>query len=281
MRVHDHSEQESLMKLSQSIVGTVALVSVAFAGNASGAFTNLIPFTDFNNYTTGSLYGQGGWALYGGTTANYTIQTAITANPTGKALAINQTAGSTQAAYSRDAYKAFTTNSWTNRTAGQNTCVFNWDMYVPSGGTSTNTMGAEIENANYYSLGGIYIRPSDGQVYIRGKTASGTGAASNYSMTGSFVTLGAWNSYSVAYNSSTRVSRMSWTDKTTGNLVYSDLTIYSAYTPVEVDFNSVTFAATTVANTVYYDNMGVYATVPSPGAVALIGLAGLVARRRR
>ncbi len=268
------------MKLSQSIVGTVALVSVAFAGNASGAFTNLIPFTDFNNYTTGSLSGQGSWSLSGGTTANYTIQTAITANPTGKALAINQDTGTTSAAFSRDAYKAFTASSWTNRTAGQNTAVFKWDMYVPAGGTSTNTMGAEIENANYYSLGGIYIRPSDGQVYIRGKTASGTGAASNYSMTGSFVTLGAWNSYSVAYDSVSKVSRMIWTDKTYGS-VYYDLTLYSTYTPVEVDFNAVTYSATTVANTVYYDNMGVYATIPSPGAVALIGLAGLVARRRR
>jgi len=43
----------------------------------------------------------------------------------------------------------------------------------------------------------------------------------------------------------------------------------------------VTYSATTVANTVYYDNVAAYATVPSPGAVALIGLAGLVARRRR
>ena len=268
------------MKLSQSIVGTVALVSVAFAGNASGAFTNLIPFTDFNNYTTGSLSGQGSWSLSGGTTANYTIQTAITANPTGKALAINQTAGSTAAAYSRDAYKAFTTNSWTNRTAGQNTAVFNWDMYVPSGGTSTNSMGAEIENSSYLSLGGIYIQPSNGQVYIRGKVSSSTTSYTGYSMTGSFVTLGAWNSYSVAYDSVSKVSRMTWTDKTYGS-VYYDLTLYSTYTPVEVDFNSYTFSATTVANTVYYDNMGVYATVPSPGAAALIGLAGLVARRRR
>ena len=99
-------------------------------------------------------------------------------------------------------------------------------------------------------------------------------------MTGAFVTLGAWNSYSVAYNSVSGVSRMSWTDKTTGN-VYTDLTMYSAYTPIEIDLNAVTYSATTVANTVYYDNMGVYATIPSPGAVALIGLAGLVARRRR
>jgi len=265
------------MKLSQSIVGTVALVSVAFAGNASGAFTNLIPFTDFNNYTTGNLGTQGSWATYGGTSANYQIQTAITANPTGKALAINQTAGSTSAAYSRDAYKAFT---WANRTAGQNTAVFKWDMYVPAGGTSTNTMGAELENSSYLSLGGIYIRPSDGQVYIRGKVSSGTTSYTGYSITGSFVTLGAWNSYSVVYDSVSKVSRMSWTDKTAGN-VYTDLTLYSTYTPAEVDFNSFTFSATTVANTVYYDNMGVYATVPSPGAFALIGLAGLVARRRR
>ena len=268
------------MKLSQSIVGTVALVSVAFAGNASGAFSTLIPFTDFNNYTPGSLSGQGGWALYGGTTANYTIQSAITANLTGNALAINQTAGTTAAAYSRDAVQAFAASSWTNRTTGQNTAVFKWDMYVPAGGTSTNTMGAEIENSSYYSLGGIYIRPSDGQVFIRGKTASGTGAASNYSITGSFVTLGAWNSYSVAYDSVSKVSRMSWTDKTAGN-VYTDLTLYSAYTPTEIDLNAVTYSATTVANTVYYDNVAAYATVPSPGAVALIGLAGLVARRRR
>jgi len=268
------------MKLSQSIAGTVALASVAFAGNAFGAFSTLIPFTDFNSYTTGSLSGQDSWSLSGGTTANYQIQTAITANPTGKALAINQTAGSTSAEYLRDAYKAFTASSWTNRTAGCNTAVFTWDMYVPAGGTSTNTMGAEIENSSYYSLGGIYIRPSDGQVYIRGKDASGTGKATNYSISGSFVTLGAWNTYSVAYNSVTKVSRMSWTDKTAGN-VYSDLTMYSTYTPTEIDLNAVTYSATTVANTVYYDNVSVYATVPSPGAVALIGLAGLVGRRRR
>jgi len=267
------------MKLSQSIAGTVALASVAFAGNAFGAFSTLIPFTDFNSYTTGSLSGQGGWALYGGTTANYTIQSAITANPTGKALAINQTAGTTSAAYSRDAVKAFTATSWTNRTAGCNTAVFTWDMYVPTGGTSTNTMGAEIQDINYYSLGGIYIRPSDGQVFIRGKVLS-TGSASNYSITGSFVTLGAWNTYSVAYDSVTKVSRLSWTDKTAGN-VYSDLTLYSTYTPTEIDLNAVTYSTTTVANTVYYDNVSVYATVPSPGAVALIGLAGLVGRRRR
>ena len=269
------------MKLSQSIVGTVALVSVAFAGNASGAFSTLIPFTNFNNYTTGSLSGQGGWVLYGGATANYQIQTAITANPTGKALAINQTAGSNAAAYSRDAAKVFTASSWTNRTAGCNTAVFSWDMYVPAGGTSTNTMGAEIENSSYYSLGGIYIKPSNGQVYIRGQVLDDvTNYASNYSITGSFVTLGAWNSYSVAYDSVTKVSRMSWTDKTAGN-VYSELTLYSTYTPYEIDLNAVTYSATTVANTVYYDNVRVYATVPSPGAVALIGLAGLVARRRR
>ena len=265
------------MKLSQSIVGTVALVSVAFAGNASGAFTNLIPFTDFNNYTTGSLNGQGGWSVSDGTTENCTIQTAITANPTGKALAINQTAGSTSVEYAKDVYKGFT---WASRTAGQDTAVLKWDMYVPAGGASTSTMGAELENSSFYSLGGIYIVPSTGQVKIRGKTTSATTAASNYTVTGAFVTLGAWNSYSVAYNSVSGVSRMSWTDKTAGN-VYSDLTLYAAYTPVEVDFNAVTYTVPVVANTVYYDNMGVYATVPSPGAAALIGLAGLVARRRR
>ena len=225
------------------------------------------------------MSGQGGWALYDGTKANYTIQSAITANPTGNALAINQTAGTLAANYSRDAKQAFTASSWANRTTGQNTAVFKWDMYVPAGGTSTNTMGAEIENSSYYSLGGIYIRPSDGQVFIRGKVNAGS--SSNYSITDSFVTLGAWNSYSVAYNSVSGVSRMSWTDKTAGN-VYTDLTLYSAYTPTEIDLNAVTYNIyTTVANTVYYDNVAAYATVPSPGAVALIGLAGLVARRRR
>ena len=141
-------------------------------------------------------------------------------------------------------------------------------------------MGAELENSSFYSLGGIYIVPSTGQVKIRGKTTSATTAASNYTVTGAFVTLGAWNSYSVAYNSVSGVSRMSWTDKTSGNLVYSDLTMYAAYTPVEVDFNAMTYIPV-IPNTVYYDNMGVYATVPSPCAFALIGLAGLVARRRR
>ena len=73
---------------------------------------------------------------------------------------------------------------------------------------------------------------------------------------------------------------MSWTDKTAGN-VYTDLTLYSAYTPAVIDLNAMTENPTIVANTVYYDNVVAYATVPAPGAAALIGLAGLVARRRR
>ena len=292
------------MKLSQSIVGTVALVSVAFAGNASGAFTNLLPnlgeSNTFNSYTTGNLGTQGSWNPYVGSTywaaSDYTIANDPSAGGTKgksvkiltKATASGSSVTANVVSYSayRDMYQGVTT-AWNARTAGQNYMVMNFSSYVVTGGTSTTAAGqffGSIQNQEGTVLAGIGVRGGDGEVFTWAYKTGGSGTGTYITDTTYKVNRNSWNTFTVGFNTSTYGYDYKFTDST-GVLRTSNSTgVTSSATGYYIDVGSdqgLSIAKSQISMTGYFDTIGAYATIPSPGAFALIGLAGLVARRRR
>ena len=292
------------MKLSQSIVGTVALVSVAFAGNASGAFTNLLPnlgeSNTFNSYTTGNLGTQGSWNPYVGSTywaaSDYTIANDPSAGGTkGKSVKIltkatasgsSVTATVVSSSAYRDMYQGVTT-AWNARTAGQNYMVMNFSSYVVTGGTSTTAAGqffGSIQNQEGTVLAGIGVRGGDGEVFTWAYKTGGSGTGTYITDTTYKVNRNSWNTFTVGFNTSTYGYDYKFTDST-GVLRTSNSTgVTSSATGYYIDVGSdqgLSIAKSQISMTGYFDTIGAYATIPSPGAFALIGLAGLVARRRR
>jgi hypothetical protein len=312
-------QPEYFMKFSHSLVSTVA--TLAFAGAASAAFTNLLPAlgesNTFNSYTTGNLGTQGSWVTdttsYSGTGAATSSSYTIAADPKTGAAFVNSLkittaavgskdkSGTIEASGYRDASQTIST-AWSNRTAGQNFIVMNFSLYMPtnyangSSGTSNDVlMGGSIQDSSNHIIGGIYVK-GDGSVFTSTATASvsksTTTWTNNFTDSGFNVTLGGgvtgtWNTFQISYDTINRISTFKFTSTggtSTGvkTIVATALnsgigTIYS----IDVGSNQGNSSGNSQTATIgYFDTIGAYA-VPSPGAVALIGLAGLVARRRR
>jgi len=289
------------MKLSQSLFGTVALVSVAFAGNASGAFTNLLPnlgeSNTFNLYTTGNLGTQGGWNPYVssyGAASDYTIANDPSSGGTkGKSIKIltkstvnNANKDTVTGSAYRDMYQGVTT-AWNARTAGQNYMVMNFSSYVVTGGTSTTAAGqffGSIQNQAGTVLAGIGVRGGDGEVFTWAYKTVGSTTGTYVTDTTYKVNRNSWNAFTVGFNTSTYGYDYTFTDSTGVLRTSSSTGVTSSATGYYIDVGSSQGSSTAKSQSVmtgYFDTIGAYATIPSPGAVALIGLAGLVARRRR
>lgn len=279
------------MKLSQSIVGTVALVSVAFAGNASGAM-KMIQNTNFNSgYTAGTVQtsaqytagtaGQGGWITFGGGSTFYNIANDPTVGGT-RGLGMSIQGSSTTSA--RYAWTDDVYNNWGNRDVGSDTIYAVWDQDTTNN-SSTNKFGAVIYDATQTKiLAGMYVNASTGALQAISYSTSG-GITGNYAYTATGVTIArnAWQSLAMTFNKTTGVSGFYW--KVSG--AWTGTTIQGAaagFNPDEFDLYQTANSSTT-QGLAYYDNIlissGSGSFVPAPGAVALIGLAGLVARRRR
>jgi MYXO-CTERM domain-containing protein len=279
------------MKLSQSIVGTVALVSVAFAGNAFGAM-KMIQNTNFNTgYTAGTVQtssqysagtaGQGGWITAGGGSAFYNIANDPTVGGTRGLCMSIQGSSTTSARYAwtNDVY-----NNWESRDVGSDTIYAVWDQDTTTTNSSTNKFGALIYDATQTKiLAGMYVNASTGALQALSYSTSG-GTSSNYAYnTGVTITRNAWQSLAMTFNKTTGVSGYYW--KVSGT--WAGATIAGAAAGVNPDEFDLYQSANgpTTQGLAYYDNIlissGSGSFVPAPGAIALIGLAGLVARRRR
>ena len=279
------------MKLSQSIAGTVALVSVAFAGNAFGAM-KMIQNTNFNSgYTAGTVQtsaqysagtaGQGGWITAGGGSAFYNIANDPTVGGTrGLGMSI-QGSNTTSARYAwtDDVY-----NNWGSRDVGSDTIYAVWDQDTTTTNASKNKFGAVIYDATQTKiLAGMYVDAKTGVLSALSYSTS-SGVANNYVYgTGITITLNAWQSLAMTFNKTTGVSGYYW--KVSGT--WAGATIAGAAAGVNPDEFDL-YQSANSSNTqglAYYDNIlissGSGSFVPAPGAIALIGLAGLVARRRR
>ena len=265
--------------------------------------TDLLYSTAFDAYVTGnvctdmtgSTMGQDMWSQYQTGSGNRWGIVTVTG---GKALKGTWGTATAAGAYSylwqdnaQAGYSGFTTNrsfeadfdltrfSNTVTTNKGQTQLRTYDV----SGTQT-TVGFIIDN---YATGtNASIR---GLAYLNTGTAASTGTYAFTLATGSQVTQAGTHSYYTAYNNQTGVVYWGWDAAlgTAGVNYYFDPTA-SGYIGAanQVGVNEVDFLnnrnSSTTAGSMNLDNMAFYAyDVPAPGAAALLGLAGIVARRRR
>lgn len=282
------------MKTRLSLAAVLA--SAAFAGVA-GADTTLMS-VNFNNFTlgqlttdaTGTTAGQGGWYTYTtgtGGAANFNVVADPQAGGTrGQSLAI--TAGNTNTGNNttRFAWTDDVHNNWGNRQPGENLVVATYDFYFGGSTTSTQRYGGyfyDVSGAQV--LGGATVQNSTGQLYIVGRY-NNAGTVGNYSFncgTSAVLTRNTWYTLAVTFDVTT--GRFQGGFSSNGGQTFSMFYVDGAAAGTAVDefdligsTNSATAAQGAAIG--YYDNITVY-TTPAPGALALLGVAGLVGSRRR
>ena len=264
--------------------------------------------TNWSGFTVGSVIGQDLWTNYGGAETDFNINATRTGFPGMQSLRI------TGSSTNRFLYRDLTTE-WDNRAAGEN--IINAEFSIYRGANSTvrsragNTTymlqgdGSTSGSVFFGAMGWRMDMGTGGTgstAYAQGRLA-GVGyftAAAAQATFGSTATAG---TYSFTFGTSVpNVAQSTWVNfftsrnLTTGELIlaystnggtsFTGFTLNAGIvtTPnptiqlVETDY--VTSGAGSGTNISQFGDLAVY-TTPAPGAAALLGLAGLVSRRRR
>ena len=264
--------------------------------------TDLLYSTAFDAYVTGNVctdlsggtMGQDMWSQYQTGSGNRWGIVTVTG---GKALKGTWGTATAAGAYSylyqdnaQSGYSGFTTGrsfeidfdlQRFSNTVSTNKGQTQLRTYDASG-TQTTT-GFIIDN---YATGtNASIR---GLMYLNTGTAATTGTYAFTLATGSAVTQAGTHSYYTAYENTTGIVYWGWDVGLTSetNLFFDPTASGYIGAANQVGVNEVDFLnnrnSSTTAGSMNLDNMAFYAyDVPAPGAAALLGLAGIVARRRR
>jgi len=261
----------------------------AFAGVVTGVASGaVISAYDFNTPTfavgalgtdvTGVTAGQNGWFTFGGANSNYSIVNDPQSGGTrGQSLRISGPSSTSTA--TRYAWTDDVANNW-GASDSHITSVF--DLYVGSS-SSTNQGGQLIfDSTGTKILAGVYQQASTGQLYLLANY-NNAGTIGNYIFnlgTSAIMTSNAWHTLVVDYDVVTGRAQAGFLNTSTNSfsLFYVDGAA-AGNNPGEADFIVSRNAASTGAN-FYFDNLQIQ-TTPTPGSLALLGLGGLVAGRRR
>ena len=274
------------------------------------ADSNGASYTVGNVATAVSAFGQGNWAYYcasgsGTAPSNYKINAARptgTNPPTpGQALQITGSASSTAARYLYQDVSA----QWAARNAGDNIAWVEYDQYMSStASTSGNRTGGFLYGQNAAgTVGGMMTgmaleygttgagtttkqRSVFGYAYYTSGTSTGnfrfklSEQALSSGGTSPLATSGGWTKQVMSWNQTT--GQVNWYYSVDGGATYTGFYVNGSGAGLDVaewDFYASQATGSTTANAIFGD-FSVYAT-PAPGAAALVGLAGLMARRRR
>jgi len=159
--------------------------------------------------------------------------------------------------------------------AGDNVLVAQTSMYMASGQTSTARQGmVTFDSTGAKILTGFYVQANTGLVYLLANY-NNAGTINNFAFNTN-VTIGydQWVNFTTTWNQATGRMEVFWG----ANGFFVDGAASGSIAD-ETDYYA-TRNGSTIASTAYFDNFAVGA-IPTPGALALLGVAGLVGRRRR
>jgi len=256
------------------------MVTAVVASAASAQTTVSIYSTGFDSsqgYTAGDINGQNGWATYepggGSAYANVTFTAPAGFSGDGAMAMDSGTSGTTSPRY---AWPGLYDSTWGSLVSqGFNKLVTRNQLYIGSGSTSTARFGlVNFDSSGTKILSGYYVQANTGTLYMLGYY-NNAGTLNNFAFnTGLTLGFNEWVEVTTTWDATTGRFEVFW--GTNGFFVDGAGAGSSAS---ETDFY-VTRNGSTVATTAYFDNLNIEA-VPAPGAIALLGLAGLAGRRRR
>ena len=260
------------------IVGSLA--AAALASVSSAAIYYSTGFNTSEGFVTGDVHGQNGWSTFDPTftTGGGNFATVTGSAPAGfegdGALRFDSGIGATSSprfAWGPNFGAAFAADA----AAGNTTFVAQTSMYLASGSTSTARIGmVTFDTTGAKFLTGFYVQANTGAVYLLANY-NNAGTIGNFLFnTNQFVGFNQWVNFTTTWNQTTGRMEVFWGT----NSFYVDGAAAGS-TADETDFYA-TRNGSTISATAFFDSVTVGA-IPTPGAVALLGLAGLVSRRRR
>ena len=263
---------------------------------------DLMYSTNFDSYVTGAVStdltgetaGQDSWYQYQTGSGNRWGIVTVTG---GKALKGTWGTNTAAGAYSY-LWQDNAGSGYSGFTTGRSVEV-NFDLQRFSNTVSTNKGQTQLRtydaSGTQTSVGFIIDNYATGTnasirglAYLNTGTAASTGTYAFTLATGSAVTQAGTHSYYTAYENTTGLVYWGWdVGLTSETNFYFDPTANSYIGAAnQVAINEIDFLnnrnSSTTSGSQNLDNIAFYAyDVPAPGAVALLGLAGIVARRRR
>ena len=256
----------------------LAVACVAACTSVQAASAGIIYQTDFSNFNAGDVNGQNGWTTFDPTFTtgggNFATIGSGPAGSTGNTLRFDSGTGASSSP--RYAWSpSFGTQFAADAAAGNNVLVAQTSMYMASGSTSTARQGmVAYDNSGTKILTGFYVQANTGLVYLLANY-NNAGTIGNFAFNTN-VTIGfnQWVDFSMTWNQASGRMEVFWG----ANGFYVDGAGAGSVAD-EVDYYN-TRNGSTVSSTVYFDNLTI-GTIPAPGALALLGVAGLVGSRRR
>jgi len=257
---------------------TAAACVAGLAATQMASATVVFSSTDFSSFTAGDVNGQNGWTTYDPTFTtgggNFATIGSGPAGSSGNTLRFDSGTGGTSSP--RYAWgSAFGSAFSAAAAAGDTTFVAQTSMYMASGQTSTARQGmVTFDSSGAKILTGFYVQANTGIVYLLANY-NNAGTINNFAFNTN-VTIGfdQWVNFTTTWNQTTGRMEVAWG----ANAFYVDGAGAGSIAD-ETDYYN-TRNGSTVSSTAYFDNLTIGA-VPSPGALALLGLAGLAGRRRR
>lgn len=280
----------------------IAFASLTLAVAAAANADMLVSSQNFNGLTIGNLAtdttgvtaGQGGWYIFGSPATYAQIVADPNAGNTNGATAHNggqvlQTQAATTGTSTRFTWNDDVFNTMGANPAGNNLFVMTYDFYMdgPSA-TSTNRYGNYLyDPTGTKILAGCTMQNNTGQFYLL-SNYNNAGTVGNFSFsTGTSGILARNTWYTFQYSFNTTTGRVTAGFKAFGAASFTEFFVDGAAAGSvagEYDLiGSVNAAAAGTSTLGFYDNIEAFTTVgvPAPGAIALLGLAGLAGRRRR
>ena len=250
-------------------------------------FSNLTP-GNLATDTTGAVAGQGGWYIFG-STASYAQVVSDPSAGIHNGGQVLQTQAATSGTSTRFTWNDDVANTMGSNPAENNVFNMTYDFYMGgASATSTNRYGNYLyDTTGTKIIAGCTMQNNTGQFYLL-SNYNNAGTIGNFSFstgTSGILTRNAWYTFQYSFNKTT--GRVTAGFKAFGAATFTDFFVDGAAAGSvagEYDLiGSVNAAAAGTSTLGFYDNINAFTSVgvPAPGAIALLGLAGLVGRRRR
>jgi MYXO-CTERM domain-containing protein len=255
---------------------------------ASPADAALIYSTNFDTYNDGSLSATGQQTAWSGTGGAWMTTGSVNTGQTAFLVAATPAGGSGKSV--RMTTEKFNsggrTKGWldlsnsgkwaaasTGANAGMNVLRAEASIYVASGQTIGSSYGIMIGDTSFSYSAGMMISNS-GQVW----TANNGYAAANRTNR-TTAALDTWHSFRIDWNTSTGLTQAYLNDALIAEYTPTNKSgVYAVQLFTTTDNGS--SGSTTLNGFGWADNYSI-SSVPAPGALALLGVAGLVGSRRR